>query len=62
MKNKCILAIILAFGFLIVSCSSDTDEMKTSSQKLSTELNLKPGDSIPTTFATDDIVLPPKKP
>lgn len=62
MRNKCILAAMVALGFLIVSCSSDVDEMKTSSQKLSTELNLKVGDSIPATFATDDIVLPPKKP
>lgn len=53
---------MVALGFLIVSCSSDVDEMKTSSQKLSTELNLKLGDSIPAPFATDDIVLPPKKP
>lgn len=62
MRNKCILATIIAIGFLIVSCSSDTDELNTSSQKLSTELNLKAGDSIPAPFATDDIVLPPKKP
>ncbi len=62
MKNKCILATMVAFGLLIVSCSSDADEMKTSSQKPTTELNLKLGDSIPTTFATDNGMLPPKKP
>ena len=53
---------MVAFGLLIASCSSDGDEIKTSSQKLTTELNLKPGDSIPTTFAIDDAILPPKKP
>ncbi|WP_310559840.1 hypothetical protein [Flavobacterium sp.] len=62
MKNKCILATMVAFGLLIASCSSDSDEIKTSSQRLTTELILKSGDSIPTTFATDDVILPPKKP
>lgn len=62
MKNKCILTTVMALGILIVSCSSDADEMKTSSQKLTNKLNLKLGDSIPTTFATDNAMLPPKKP
>ncbi len=53
---------MVAFGLLIASCSSDSDEIKTSSQRLTTELILKSGDSIPTTFATDDVILPPKKP
>lgn len=59
---------MLAMGLLIVSCTTDNEELNTSSLKTKNEQNSKTKDSLsgnlphPSTYASEDIVLPPRKP
>lgn len=66
MKNKFSLAALAAIGLVVVSCSTDTKELNPSSQKQQDGLPLKTGDSIhkslPTPYAGEEGVIPPKKP
>ena len=66
MKNKFSLATLVAMGLMVISCSTDTEEMNTSSQKQQDELNLKIVDSVnktpPALYAGEDGVIPPIKP
>ena len=66
MKNKFSLATLVAMGLMVLSCSADTEEMNTTSQKQQDELNLKIADSVnkthPAVFAGEDGIIPPIKP
>ena len=66
MKNKFSLATLVAMGLVIVSCTTDTEEMNTSAQKQQDELNLKIVDSVnktpPALYAGEDGIIPPIKP
>jgi hypothetical protein len=66
MKNKFSLATLVAMGLVIVSCTADTDEVNSSSQKQNDGAYLKIADSIhktpPTTYADETGIIPPKKP
>jgi hypothetical protein len=66
MKNKFSLATMIATCLMIVSCSTDTDEINSSSQKQNDGLNFKKSDNITkpplTTYTTDNGTLPPIKP
>jgi len=66
MKNKFSLATLIAMGLMTISCTTDTEEVNSTSQKQNDGVYAKTTDSItktpPTIFATDDGVIPPIKP
>jgi hypothetical protein len=66
MRNKFSLATLVAMGLVIVSCTTDADEVYSTSQKQNNVAYLKITDSInktpPTTYAGEDGIIPPKKP
>lgn len=66
MKNKFSLATLIALGLMIISCTTDTEEVNSSSQKQNDGVYLKIADSISkpplNTVATDDGIIPPIKP
>jgi|APLak6261662433_1056034.scaffolds.fasta_scaffold76003_1 hypothetical protein len=66
MKNKFSLATLVAMGLVIVSCTTDTDEVNSTAQKQNDGVYLKTADSInktpATTYAGDNTIIPPIKP
>lgn len=66
MKNKFNLVALLAIGLVTISCTTDTEEVNSTSQNQKGGVSAKTTDSIPkippTTFASDDGVIPPIKP
>jgi hypothetical protein len=66
MKNKFSLATMIAMGLVMVSCSTNTDEINSSSQKQNDGMNFKKIDSVTkpplTIYTTEDGTLPPIKP
>ena len=66
MKNKFNLATLVAIGLVMVSCTTDGEELNSTSQKQNDGVNLKIADSINktplTTYAEENGIIPPKKP
>ncbi len=66
MKNKFSLATLIALVLVTISCTTDTEEVNSSSQNQNDGVYLKKvesGSKAPTTtFATDDGTIPPIKP
>lgn len=66
MKNKFSLTTLVVMGLMIVSCTTDTDDVNSNSQKQDDGVYLKIADSInktpPITYAEENGVIPPIKP
>ena len=66
MKNKFSLATLIAMGLVIVSCTTDTDEVDSTSQKQNDVVYLKIADSVAKApvinYVGDNTSIPPKKP
>ena len=66
MKNKYSLATLVAMSLLIVSCTTDTEEVNSTLQKQNDFKNLKIADSITKApeiiYAGDNTSIPPIKP
>jgi hypothetical protein len=65
MKNKFSLATLIAMGLVIVSCTTDTDEVDSTLQKQNDVVYLKIADSISKApviiYAGDNTIIPPIK-